>query len=223
MPIKNFAQDEYGTGGGGVLIPRQKFNFKIEMDIFDRSTANEFWKISNVTSPSYSFDTTIMNQYNKKRVVQSKMNYDPITITFYDTFDNQWQYIMEDYIAHYYHGGNGIDRRRVDEGSSTVETNFVTDMGYTLTADRYFFRSISIYNYRSSNEYRKTILKNPIITTIQGDTLDYSDSNPVQYTVTFQPESVNVYDVPGRGQARDYDRDVAINRGAGIGRQDPVV
>jgi hypothetical protein len=34
--------------------------------------------------PNYTFDTHTMNQYNRKRIVQTKIKYDPIDITFHD-------------------------------------------------------------------------------------------------------------------------------------------
>ena len=136
-----------------------------------------------------------MNQYNKKRVVQTRLNYDPITVAFYDTFDSQWHTLMRDYLSHYFNGGTGIGPRANPEGTSTVDPYFETDLGFTPNAARYFFPSIRIIQNGYRNQYRETKLINPTITTMQGDALDYSDSNPVMYTVTFQPESIQVKEV----------------------------
>ena len=45
-------------------------------------------------------------------------------------------------------------------------------------------------------QYRQTRLKNCILTQANGDTLNYSDSNPVIWSTTWQPESIHVVDVP---------------------------
>jgi hypothetical protein len=104
---------------------------------------------------------------------------------------------MQDYLKHYFNGGNGIDQRVNPEGSSTVNPSFETDQGYTPNADRYFFPQIRIIQNGYRGEYRLTTLINPHITTMQGDVLDYADSQPVKYTVTFQPESIQVNQVTG--------------------------
>lgn len=193
MAITNFAQEVFRSDNDQILVPRQKFNFTLIMQTDNRSIT--FHRVSSVTVPGFNVDGQLMNQYNKKRFVQTRLNYDPVTVTFYDTFDNEWHNLMRDYIAHYYNGTDGIEQRTVLEGSSTVTPNFVTDLGFTPNSNRYFFPVIKIIQNGYRGKFRETRLINPAITTIQGDTLDYSDSNPVMYTVTFQPESIQHLDV----------------------------
>lgn len=193
MSILNFAQEVYSTDVNGQpmnLAPRQKFNFTLQMTIHNRNVFN-FYKVSTVTQPSFNVDGQLMNQYNRKRFVQTRLNYDPITVSFYDTFDNDWFNIMNDYMAHYYNGGRGLNNtERTNEGTSTVSPFFETDKGYTPNSVRNFFPEIRIIQNGLAGRHTGWILKQPFITTISGDTLDYSDSNPVQWTVVFQPESV---------------------------------
>lgn len=193
MAITNFASEVFGKGGGDFLIPRQKFNFTLIIQTDNSNTI--FHRVSSVTAPSFNVEGQIMNQYNKKRFVQTRLNYDPVTVTFYDTFDDQFHFLMRDYIAHYYNGGEGLEQRTPLEGSSTVTPNFITDLGFTPNSNRYFFPVIKIIQNGMGGYFRETRLINPAITSIQGDTLDYSDSNPVMYTVTFQPESIQYLDV----------------------------
>jgi hypothetical protein len=187
MAITNFAQEAFRSDGDQLLVPRQKYNFTLLMARADGPTI-EFTRVSSVTAPGYSIDTQLMNQYNKKRVVQTRLNYDPITVTFYDTYDNEWHTLMRTYLSHYFNGGEGIEQ--ITEGNSTIDDDFKTVMGFTPNADRYFFPQITIVQNGYREQSRETILINPHITNIQGDTLDYSDSNPTMYTVTFQPESI---------------------------------
>lgn len=190
MAITNFASEVYGANGGGILVPRQKFNFSLVINEYESSSV--FHQVQTASAASFSTDTAIVNQYNKKRVIQTRLNYDPITVTFYDTFDNAFHNIMTRYMKHYFNGSNGIDLRPSLEGDSTVNPSFSTDLGFTPNNVRYFFPTIQIVQNGYKAQHRRTILQNPIITNIQGDTLDYSDSNPVVYTVTFQPESIQV-------------------------------
>jgi len=194
MAIFNYSEYAFSSQSEQILTPRQKFNFSLILDRFDNAST-VFTRVSSVTAPSFNVDSVLMNQYNKKRVVQTRLNYDPVTVTFYDTNDNEWHDIMTNYIAHYYNDGNGIARRTTLEGSETVNPLFETDLGYTPTADRYYFPKIRINQHGYRNEFREYTLINPIITGIDADTMDYSDSQPVMYSVTFQPESVQVRQV----------------------------
>lgn len=191
MAIRNFAQEVYSSDSDQILVPRQKYNFTLILNEADRGNVF-FHQIASVTVPGFSMDTAIVNQYNNKRVVQTKMSYDPITVTFYDTYDNKWQNLMNRYIAHYYNGTDGINKFTSLEGDSTINDAFETNKGFTPNATKYFFPEIKIVQNGYRNQYREIILKNPMITGIQGDTLSYSDSSPVMYTATFQPESIQI-------------------------------
>jgi hypothetical protein len=196
MSIKNIAQEAFRSDSDQLFVPRLKYNFTLLLDLYNDST-REFQRVSSASAASYSVDSTIMNQYNHKRVVQTRLNYDPITVSFYDTYDNQWHALMQSYLGHYFNQGKGISLTP-NEGNSTVVPNFETNFGFTPNAIRNFFPQIRIIQNGYRDQYRNTVLVNPIITSIQGDTLDYSDSQPVKYTVTFQPESIQVEDVPPR-------------------------
>ncbi len=194
MAITNFSQEVFRSNSDQVLVPRQKFNFTLILDRVNQGSI-VFHRVANVTVPSYTVDTTMLNQYNKKRVVQTRINYEPVTVSFYDTFDNQWHNLMRDYLAHYFNGGEGIRQRTSLEGPTTVNPNFVTDLGFTPNASRYFFPRVKIIQNGYRNRFRETVLINPTIVSITGDTLDYSDSNPVMFSVTFQPESIQTQDI----------------------------
>lgn len=56
--------------------------------------------VKNINLPKFSIATAEMNQYNRKRFVQTKVSYDPIAITFHDdnagTIRNLWyQYFSQ--------------------------------------------------------------------------------------------------------------------------------
>jgi hypothetical protein len=196
MSIRNFAQEAFRSDGDQLLVPRQKFNFTLVIDRINQSPI-VFTRVSSASAASYGIDSTIMNQYNRKRVIQTRLNYDPITVSFYDTFDNEWHDLMQSYLAHYFNSDEGIDQRQSLEGIDTTDPYFETYFGFTPNADRYFFPQIKIIQNGYRGQYRETVLVNPIITAIQGDALDYSDSQPVKYNVTFQPESIQVEDKNG--------------------------
>lgn len=58
--------------------------------------------VKTVRLPGYTFQTHDMNQYNRKRIVQSKIKYDPIDITFHDDNDNLINSLWYRYYTYYY-------------------------------------------------------------------------------------------------------------------------
>lgn len=197
------AANAYGTMEQGTLdlAPRSRFNFSLEL-FLNRETDNyfKFERIKSVNLPNISFDTQIANQYNQKRVIQKKINYGPTTITFYDTYNNDFvNNIQKPYISNYYNNGNGIENRNQLIRDSVISDTFsIENKGYTLINSdkpRYYIELIIIKLLGPGNNRRVYQMKNCMITDINGDNLDYSDSNPVEITVSFQPEYVDIRDI----------------------------
>lgn len=192
----------YGTMEQGTLdlAPRSRFNFRLEL-FLNRETDSRllFERVKSVNLPNISFDTRIANQYNQKRVVQSKINYGPSTVTFYDTYDNDFaNNVQKPYISNYYNNGNGIENQNQLIRDSVISDTFsIENKGYTLINSdkpRYYIAFVSITLLGPGNNTRIYRMKNCMITDINGDNLDYSDSNPVEITVSFQPEYVDIID-----------------------------
>lgn len=197
MALRNHAQEAFrsDTGDFQDLVPRQKFNFRLLLETNDAQW--EMLRIVSVTMPGLSFDTQTMYQYNKKRIIQSRMNFDPITVVFYDTFDNEFMSLLREYTQHYYNSGKGIEYFN-ETAREVIDPMYTTNMGFNPTdaIGRYYFTRIIVEQVGNANLLnRQTILKHPIITQVQSDTLSYADSQPATFTVTFQPESIHIKDV----------------------------
>lgn len=89
--------------------PKFKFLFHVYFDInndavgvSDPALNNFGLLVKSVRLPSYSFSTHEMNQYNRKRIVQTKIKYDPIEITFHDDNDNFINGLWYKYYTYYY-------------------------------------------------------------------------------------------------------------------------
>jgi hypothetical protein len=203
MSIRNHATEAFGTGTTeGLLtgIPRQKFNFTLSITLADGGSPIVFTRIQDLTLPGYSFDTQIVNQYNQKRVIQTKLNYGTLGVTFYDTFDNSFHNILKRYTANYYNSGYGIGYF-TDSGQKTdspIEPSHVTTKGLRTDGDRYFVKEMVITQtgMAGTSQLRSTRLKNCMLTQVNGDTLNYSESAPVVWTTTWQPEHIHVVDIP---------------------------
>lgn len=58
--------------------------------------------VKSVELPKFSIDTKTLNAYNRKNVVQNKIQYDPITLTFHDDAANVVLNFWNDYYTYYY-------------------------------------------------------------------------------------------------------------------------
>ena len=201
MTINNIAQKIYRTDSKNDpshAIPRHKYNFTL---VLHRTEGNSviFHRVSSVTLPNYTFENQVFNQYNRRRTIQTRLIYGNLSVAFFDTYDNAWQDIMNEYIKHNYNGTNGLDQI-VDKSNNDdiVADQFITSLGFTPNQKRHFFSKVSVIQNGYKTGYRETILNFPVITEIQSDTLTYADSSPVNYTVTFQPEFIQIHDHNGR-------------------------
>jgi hypothetical protein len=188
-----------GTEGTYTAIPRQRFNFSLELETQGKNLY--FPRVQDLTLPGYTFDTQILNQYNRKRVVQTKLNYGQLVVNFYDTNDSKFHNLYRQYVANYYNTGDGIDPDQ--DGSADADTvlgeTFETEMGFTPGfGSRYFFPTIKVRQYGPAGFVRTTKLINSLLISVTGDTLSYSDSGAVLWNATFQPEKITVTDIPDK-------------------------
>ena len=85
--------------------PKLKFLFHTYFDINPDAYSvegNHGLLVKEVKLPSFSVQTQQLNQYNRKRIVQTKIRYEPIEITFHDDNNNQATKLWEAYYTYYY-------------------------------------------------------------------------------------------------------------------------
>jgi hypothetical protein len=58
--------------------------------------------VKSAELPKFKIDTTVLNQYNRKRVVQSKMRYEPSRIVFHDDQGDLIRNMWYNYYSYYY-------------------------------------------------------------------------------------------------------------------------
>lgn len=93
--------------------PKFKFLFHVYFDINQNvftstdSALNNFGiLVKSVKLPTYTFDTHTLNQYNRKRIVQTKIKYNTIDVVFHDDNDNFVTALWYRYYTYYYNDGN---------------------------------------------------------------------------------------------------------------------
>ena len=201
--------------------PKFKFLFHVYFDINQdaftstSSAVNNFGiLVKTVKLPTYGFQTHEMNQYNRKRLVQKKIEYQPVQFTFHDDGGDQVRNLWYNYFAYYYKDpsqkyGNltntngsmgaliatpaGFDYNARDTYSQSRPVNDWGYIGESYSSGQGklpFFQDIRVYGLDQHN-FVEYVLVNPMITEWQHDTYDYSQGNGVmQHTMTVRYETV---------------------------------
>lgn len=109
---KTFRTNSYG------YAPKFKFLFHVYFDINTQYIpATQNWPndknfglaVKSINLPKYSFDTHVLNQYNRRRIVQTKIKYDPVTVTFHDDTSNLIRRLWYTYYTYYYKDATQVD------------------------------------------------------------------------------------------------------------------
>jgi len=97
------------TANGYDLIPKSSYLFHVKFDIDPTLTRMKNLDalslgllVKSVQLPKYTLETKTMNAYNRPNIVQNKLKYDPVTITFHDDSADIVRDFWYDYMSHYY-------------------------------------------------------------------------------------------------------------------------
>ena len=103
---------------GYELAPRKKFLFHVYFNlntaeiptlrnIFSASEQAELGLlVKTIQLPNYTLDTEVLNQYNRKRIIQKKINYLPVSMTFHDDSGDLSRNLWYNYYSYYYKDAN---------------------------------------------------------------------------------------------------------------------
>lgn len=205
--LGDIATDVYGvnTGSNAVqpLFPRTKFQFMCLWEIGGAESGSvstiPMARIQSVSMPGHTSRVSAQNQYNKKRLIQTGIDYSPVSMRVYDDRDAQVERFLKNASEYYYAGlmGNSPAKFTEDIVSENFSGSGTSNTGFVLRNSRYYFTSLKIVRFNTSRDANIIILRNPIISNIDGDTLDYGDSSPVQYTLQIQYEGYHIKSDPG--------------------------
>lgn len=127
--------------------PRYKFLFHVYFTINDQIQAlqdlynKEDWRIGllvkSIDLPKYQIDVETLNQYNRKRLVQKKIEYQPVRCVFHDDGGDLIRSMWYNYYAYYYKDPNQPYRgQTASNGTMGPNANRTTGFGYN-TRDIY--------------------------------------------------------------------------------------
>ena len=220
----NFRDYKHGSktfvADGHALAPTNKFLFHV---YFTLNTA-EIPKLSEamggaegvsrigmlvktVKLPTFNFEVEEMNQYNRKRYIQKKINYRPVSLTFHDDGSDTVRSMWYNYYNYYYndpsygYDGQGSNNPSYNDRDIYNNERTTHDWGFSGKGPNgydkpAFFKDIKIYGLNRGNFTSYTLI-NPIITDWDHDTFDYSAGAEVmQHSMSISYETVKY----GRGK-----------------------
>lgn len=146
--------------------------------------------VKRVDLPKFKITTETLNQYNRKTVVQTKLNYSEITLDFHDDNSDITNNFWKNYYRYYYadstYGGDAYSSYRGVAGQwlmSYSDTKY-SDTNYSYGFDNYqrprvpFFSAIDIY-VMHQHKFTQMTLVNPMVTDWSHDTVDQEQSTKI--------------------------------------------
>lgn len=186
------------------LGPKMKFLYHVVFE-FSAPTAfipnsDQFRKelgvlANQVSLPSYRLDVDTKHQYNRKKNVQTGINYDEVTFGFIDDNTGITRALMEEYYRFYYRDGgkhqNGtaFDFDARDKFGRNVPRYGLDNLEGKGGA---FFKAVRIYQL-ARQQWVSYTLVNPLVTSFKHDDASYADSDIMMNTMNLAYEAV-MYD-----------------------------
>lgn len=173
-----------------------------ENAILDKSWANESRQVGLLVKktdlPKFKIKNEKLNQYNRKTVVQTGLNYESVAIEFHDDNSDLTNRLWINYYKHYYVDSNYGDIS-VGAGSGEFRPSAYSDTKYNDSYNAYgyynnnikdpFFTNIEIYSLHQGN-FTKYTLINPIISDWRHDTLSQSEGKIMSNSMSIDYENV---------------------------------
>ena len=163
-----------------------------------------------VDLPQYNVDSQVLNQYNRKKLVQTRVDYSPITITYHDDNAGLSSLLWEAYFRYYFTDSNYTQRNTDGTPATSIDAykkgpggiNSIYTAGdsqnkrYGLdrpNKQQQFFTSIQVYQLSPQNTkstFTSFTLINPKIDVWKHDTMAAEGSDFSENTLTVSYEAV---------------------------------
>ena len=159
-----------------------------------------------VEGPKFQIQQDVINQYNRKRVVNRKVDYDPVSLRMYDTVDGlglkfaKMLYEFEFQNARLYtpsghpaDGPGGANRDNFQESILTNENQFKKNHNFGMRAQpnhtHRLIKSIDLYQL-AGTLYSRAKMIHPRLSRMDMDQFDYSSSAVTNLSLGFQYENL---------------------------------
>ena len=182
------------------LAPKHNFLFHVAFSInpsalrntnLTQRYSNEInMLVKGIDLPSFKISTEVLNQYNRKKVMQTTHAPGEIKVKFHDDNMGLINQLWQNYYSYYYADSisastNGAYNRNAMRNSNFITAPYGLDAGSTAP----FFNYITVYQM-ARHEFISYKLINPIITNWNHNKLDYSDTKTHDFDLGIAYESV---------------------------------
>ena len=156
--------------------------------------------VKAVSLPKFSIESKIFNAYNRPNIVQTKLKYDPVQITFHDDSADLVRNFWFDY-CNYYYRDSDHDEALYHQEHKYQDKIPTSGWGYTTRSDNSepYIQSIRIYSlhHKRFSEY---ILINPLIKSFRHGDHRAGDDELMTHEMTIDYETV-LYSYGAIGQS----------------------
>ena len=202
------------VGGGGIDAIAKKNLRKQHNDlkskrqqVMETIRRSLVFNVKQIDGPKVNFQYDTLNQYNRKRNVYRRVDYDPINVVFHDTMNNSalkfWKYLYE---LNLKDGRNKSPAYAGDMGSSkqtsrspyqpnslTTENDFISDHNFGLESSlinhTYPIKSLDLFIVHA-RKYNLIRFIHPKVIAMQHDLFSYESSQPIEIALQFAYETV---------------------------------
>ena len=169
--------------------------------------------VQTSTMPSAEFATTVQNQYNRKRLTVSAVDFKPVQVVVYDTVDSLWVMMLMRMYAHLFTNPTNMyksDGTKTIIKDDTVPESVASGDGTSTSGSfnrpfnsnsaglnlqpanqRNFLTSIDVIQYHGQKAVRYTLF-NPIITQFEIEGLNYTTSTASTISLSIQYENFTI-------------------------------
>lgn len=187
------------VGSNFRLNPKNTFLFHVFIDIDPTLALNTTSDIIALTElglmvkqadlPKYSIETKTYNNYNRPNIVQSKIKFDSISISFHDDNANIVRNFWYDYYRYYF--------RDSDHTLATYDSDYkyapqdTGKFGFTRRSDTFkpFLRSVRLYSLHQKR-FSEYILINPIIKSFRHGQHQHGPEGTMSHDMVIEYENI---------------------------------
>jgi len=168
----------------------------IVQEFMSKNSAEVGLLVKSADLPKFKISTETINQYNRKTVVQTKLDYQPISLSFHDDNNNTTTSLWKAYFNYYY--ADGINTKGADIPLSFSDTKYnkpgasiseSTAYGLNNGQTAPFFISIEVFQL-SRKQFTGFKIVNPIVSDWQHGTVAQDSSDLLENRMTVNYETV---------------------------------
>lgn len=185
--------------GAHYNIPKPSFLYYIEFEInaagkrylSDSLTERRLSFIAkSVERPNTTYDTVVMNQYDRKRLVHTGVTYGNVSFSLHDTVDDAAFKLIQDYNVFYF---GDFSKTAADWQYNLFSGDSTRNWGYRSrngAGDIHFFKSMSVYEFYNGY-YTHYKLMNPRFDNVSPSQLNNENSGISEISISMKHEGMH--------------------------------